>query len=50
MMLHVLVDGAIEVEVAAVEDVFRTVVKGAATGEGAHSDLGFFFRRTFRAV
>ena len=49
MTLHVLVDGAIEVEVAVVEDV-RTVVKGAATGEGAHSDLGFFFRRTFRAV
>ena len=49
-MLHVLIDGAIEVEVAVAEDVFRTVVKGAGIGEFAHSGLGFFFRRTFRAV
>ena len=50
VMLLLFVDGAVDVEIAAVDDVFITEVKGAAIGGGAHSGFGFFLRRTFRAI
>jgi len=49
-MLLLLVDGGVDVEIAAVEDVLIMELMGAAIGGGAHSVFGFFFRRTFRAI